>query len=208
MGRVKAAAPVVLATVLAACNAPAPPVAPKHADLVILDGDIRTMEPARPNATALAVDDGRIVARRSDNSLELLGLDGGLLRRFEVPALAAALDGDDLVVLVRGELRDYSASTGALLHTWPLPDVPSAGRCRLPSCPGIRLTLLDAARGLALYALDGGVHLLRLRDGADVAIPFALAAALTDAGLFSTFAGAEPWPGGIRFVPFDELPVR
>jgi hypothetical protein len=174
-----------------------------------IDGETPVEIARRPDGIQpLAVDDGRIVARRSDGSLELLGRDGGLLRTFEGPALAAALAGDDLVVLVGGELRDYSASTGERLRTWPLPDVPSSGPCRLPSCPGIRLTLLGAARGLALYKLDGAVHLLRLRDGADVTIPFALSAALTDAGLFTTFAGVEPWPGGIRFVPFADLPLR
>jgi len=60
----KAAAPSCsFALLLAACNAPAPPPpAERHADLVILDADIRTMEPAHPHAAALAVDDGRIVA--------------------------------------------------------------------------------------------------------------------------------------------------
>jgi len=59
----KVAALLLLATLLAACNAPAPPPPPaKHADLVILDADIRTMEPAHPTASALAVDDGKILA--------------------------------------------------------------------------------------------------------------------------------------------------
>jgi Tol biopolymer transport system component len=143
----------------------------------------------------LAVDRGRIVARRADGSLELLDLDGGLLRTLDVPSLGAALASDDLVVLVRGELRDYSASTGELLYAWSLPDVSGPGG----------LMLEDAARGVAVYTLDGVVHLLRLRDGEDRTVPGATAAELTDAGLFYAFTGAEPWPGGIRFVPFDEL---
>ena len=155
----------------------------------------------------LAVDQGRIVARRPDGSLELLDVDGGVLRSFDVPELGAALAGDDLVVLVQGELRDYSASTGKLLSVWPLPDVPSAGRCRLTSCPGIRLTLDDAARGVAVYTLDGVVHLLRLRDGEDKTVPGATTAELTGAGLFYAYPGEDPWPGRIRFVPFDELPL-
>jgi len=143
----------------------------------------------------LAVDQGRIVARRADGALELLDLDGGVLRTLDVSALGAALAGDDLVVHVRGELRDYSASTGDLRYVWPLPDVSSA-------------KLDDAARGVAVYSLDGVVHLLRLRDGVDKTVPDALAAELTDAGLFYSFAGKEPWPGGISFVPFAELPLR
>ena len=56
-------APLVLsAALLAGCNSPAPPPETKHADLVILDADIRTMEPAHPVASALAANDGRIIA--------------------------------------------------------------------------------------------------------------------------------------------------
>jgi hypothetical protein len=154
----------------------------------------------------LAVDDGRVVARHADGSLELLSLDGSVLETFDVPSLGAALAGDDLVVLVQGELRDYSVSSGELLHAWPLPDVPSSGRCRLTDCPGVRLTLDDAARGVVVYTLDGVVHLLRMSNGEDKTVPGATVAELTDAGLFYAYAGADPWPGRIRFVPFDELP--
>ena len=155
----------------------------------------------------LALDADRIVVRRDDGTLELLTRDGNLLESYPVAALGAALAGDDLVVLVRGELRDYSAATGAFLHAWPLPDVPSGSRCRILFCPSLRLTLDDAARGLALYTLDGAVHLLRLRDGYDYTVPGATAAELEDSGLFYAYAGDPPWPGRIRFVPFAELPL-
>jgi Tol biopolymer transport system component len=155
----------------------------------------------------LAADEGRIVAQRVDGSLELLDLEGGVLRTFDVPALGAVLADGDLVVLVQGQLRDYSTATGVLLHAWPLPDVPSAGACRLLRCPGIRLTLDAAATGVAVYTLDGVVHLLRLDDGEDKTVPGATAAALTGAGLFYSYLGDEPWPGRIRFVPFNELPL-
>lgn len=174
-----------------------------------IDGATPVQVARRPyDLQPLALDGGRIVVRRADGSLELLDLLGGVLRTLDVPALGAALAGDDLVVVAKGELRDYSASTGMLLHAWPLPDVPSSGRCLSGYCPGIRLTLDDAARGLALYTLDGVVHLLRLRDRADVTVPGATAADLTDAGLFYAYTGEEPWPGRIRFVPFAELPLR
>ena len=88
-----------------------------------------------------------------------------------------------------------------------MPDVPSTGRCRRLFCPTVRLTLDDAARGLAVYTLDGAVHLLRLRDGFDYTVPGATAAELEDTGLFYAYAGEAPWPGRIRFVPFAELPV-
>ena len=110
-------------------------------------------------------------------------------------------------VLVQGELRDYSVSTGELRYVWPLPDVPSSGRCRLTRCPGIRLTLDDAARGVVVYTLDGVVHLLRLSNDDDVTLPGVTVADLTDAGLFFAYVGDKPWQGRVRFVPFDELPL-
>jgi len=142
----------------------------------------------------LAVDGNRIVARAADGSLELLSLDGRVLETFDVPSVDAVLAGDDLVVLVQGELRDYGVASGKLLHAWPL--------------TGIRLTLDDAARGVVVYTLDGVVHLLRLRDDTDVTVPGATTAELTDAGLFYAYVGEEPWPGRIRFVPFAKLPLR
>jgi hypothetical protein len=153
----------------------------------------------------LAVDDGRIVARHTDGSLELLSLDGRVLETFDLPSLGAVLAGDDLVVLLQGELRDYSVASGELLHAWPLPDVRISGRCRAIWCDG--LTLDDAARGVVVYRLDGVVHLLRLSNGDDVTLPGATVAELTDAGLFFAYVGDKPWPGRIRFVPFDELPL-
>jgi hypothetical protein len=160
----------------------------------------------------LAVDGDRIVVRHTDGSLELLSLDGSVLETFDLPSVAAVLAGDDLVVLVQGELRDYSVASGELLHAWPLPDVYSSGHFCMIWCgagvSGIRLTLDYAARGVVLYTLDGVVHLLRLRDGADATVPGATAAALTDAGLFYAYVGEQPWPGRIRFVPFAKLPLR
>lgn len=55
-------APLLLAALLTACGSPAPPPAAALADLVILEADLRTMEPAQPVASAIAVNDGRIIA--------------------------------------------------------------------------------------------------------------------------------------------------
>jgi WD40-like Beta Propeller Repeat len=155
----------------------------------------------------LALDRGRIVVGHRDGSLELLSLDGRVIETFDVPSLAAVLAGDDLVVLVQGGLRHYSVASGELVHAWPLPDVRSSGRCRTTRCYGTGLlTLDDAARGVVVYTFDGVVHLLRLGDGEDTTVPGATVAELTEVGLFYAFTGEAPWPGGIRFVPFDELP--
>ena len=170
--------------------------APQGAETIWrLDGTYPVQITSAPaDLQPLAVDQGRIVARRPDGTIELRGQGGGVLRTFDVPSLGAVLEGDDLVVLVQGEFRDYSASTGELLYVRPVPDVPS-------------VKLDGTARGVVAYTLDDVVHLLRLSSGAEVRVPGATAAELTDAGLFYAYRGKDPWPGRIRFVPFDELPL-
>jgi Tol biopolymer transport system component len=161
--------------------------------------------PLRP----LDVDAGRIVVS-GDNATLVLGQDGQQLLSLPVPTLAAQLTGSDLVLLALGALRDYDAITGSLLHTWPLPDVSVGGFCGVPAwaCGSPRLRLEGAARGLVAYLLDGKLHLLRLRDGADTVVADASAAQLDDDGLFYAYRTTGVWPGRVRFVPFDELPLR
>ena len=142
----------------------------------------------------LAVDDTRIVVRRLDGALSVLDADGHEL--LSIPfapnvTLTARIDEPDLVVLVAGQLRDYDARSGALLHAWPAPSA---------------LSLEDAAGGLAAYILHAKLHLLRLRDGADALVGTATSAQLENTGLFYAYKGAYPYPGRIRFVPFDQLP--
>jgi hypothetical protein len=161
--------------------------------------------PLRP----LDVDAGRIVAS-GDNATVILDADGGQLISIPVSTAAAQLAGSDLVVLVPGALRVYDATTGELLHSWPLPDISFGGFCGLLpwQCGSPRLLLEGAARGLAVYLLDGKLHLLRLRDGADAVVADATAAQLDDSGLFYTYRTTGTWPGRIRFVPFNELPLQ
>jgi hypothetical protein len=161
--------------------------------------------PLRP----LDVDAGRIVAS-GDNATVVLDADGRQLLSIPVSTTAAQLAGSDLILLVPGALRDYDATTGALLHSWPLPDVSFGGLCGLPmqQCGSPRLRLEGAARGVAAYLLDGKLHLLRLSDGADTTVADATAAALDDSGLFYAYRTTGIWPGRIRFVPFDQLPLQ
>jgi hypothetical protein len=161
--------------------------------------------PLRP----LDVDAGRIVAS-GDNATVILDSDGGQLLSIPVSTVAAQLAGSNLVVLVPGALRVYDTTTGELLHSWPLPDVSFGGFCGLPiwQCGSPRLLLEGAARGLTVYLLDGKLHLLRLRDGADTVIADATAAQLSDGGLFYAYRTTGMWPGRVRFVPFGELPLQ
>ena len=101
-------------------------------------------------------DGGRIVAG-GDNSTVVLDANGSQLLSVPVVPLAAALSGNDLVILRQGELLDFDAATGTQTHRWPLPDVASGRECGSKYCrptfadrpwSGPRLMLEDAARSL------------------------------------------------------------
>jgi len=172
------------------CNASATPPCPQIAS---------SSEALVPLAAA----QGRVLLRRGDGALELRSAAGSLLRMFRVDTpLDAALAGRLLVVLVPGELRVLDTRSGRLLHRWPLRRVPFGGVCiELPyQCPSPELELAGAATGLAAYIADGVVHVVRLADGLDVVVARGTQAAITSAGLFYAYSGADPWPGRVRFV--------
>jgi Tol biopolymer transport system component len=152
------------------------------------------------------VDGGRIVVG-GDNATELLDSDGRRLLSVPVSPLAAQLAGSHLVLLMQGGLRDYDAASGALLHAWPLPDVPSGGECGSPhsgtwECRwDARLVLEDAARGLVAYVLDRHVRLLRLADGADAVVAAGTLARFTAEGL--VYVDGKR----IHLTPFESLPL-
>jgi WD40-like Beta Propeller Repeat len=155
--------------------------------------------------TPLDVDAGRIVVS-GRNETRILAADGTILLSLSVPTLAAQLSGDDLVLAAGSELRVYDAVTGSLRATWPLPAQPVGHDCDLfgdPSCfPTARLTLGGVARGLAAYAFDGQVHLLRLVDGADRIVAPGTLPRFFDAGLVYA-DGAR-----VRLVPYPSLPLH
>jgi hypothetical protein len=149
------------------------------------------------------VDAGRIVAG-GDNATVLYDASGTQLLSISVSPLAAQLWGSDLVIVTRGQLLDYDARTGAKLHSWPLPDVPSGAECGSAyggtwECRGTQLVLEDEAHGLAGYVLGGQLHLLRLADGADKVIGAASLARFIDAGL--VYADGTR----INFIPYSQL---
>jgi Tol biopolymer transport system component len=152
------------------------------------------------------VDSGRIAAV-GDNAVLVLDENGTRLVEEPVRALAAQLSGTDLVVLVQGALQLYDTASGELVHTWPLPEVSTAGVCLGWPCQDARLRLDDVGRGLVAYILDGKLHLLRLRDGADAVVAGATAARFGETGLFYAYEAASPWRSRIRFVPFTKLPL-
>jgi hypothetical protein len=150
--------------------------------------------------TPADVDGNRVVAF-GDRATLLLDRDGRTLLTIPVAPTAAQLSGNDLVVLVPGALRDYDASSGGLLDTWALPDVPNGRVCWL-RCLNVQLSLEDASHGLVAYVLDRQVHLLRLADGADKVVARGRAPRLMDAGLVYA-DGSRLW-----VVPYAKLPLR
>jgi len=154
----------------------------------------------------LDVEQGRVVVS-GDNSTLVLDSEGQQLLALPVSTTAAQLARSDLVVIVPGALRDYDVVSGALLHSWPLPDVSYAGSCGVPSyvCASVHLRLVGEASGIAAYLLDGRLHVLRLGDGADKVVGDATAAALDDSGLAYAYRAGGTWPGRVRFIPFGML---
>jgi WD40 repeat protein len=138
----------------------------------------------------LDVNDGRIVAS-GDNATVILDPEGHELRSIPVRATSAQLAANELVLVDEGQLRVYDASSGALLRGW-----------------GAIGDLQDVAAGLAAYVARGRLHLLRLRDGADVEVGSATRARFGDSGLYYAYESDYPWRGRIRFVPFDRLPIH
>lgn len=150
------------------------------------------------------VNNDRIVASGERETI-VFDRDGNEVVSLPVSALGAQLDGDHLVVLVPGELRDYDIRSGQLLHTSMLPDVESGSECGSPHyCDRHppRLLLEDLRAGLVTYVLDGEVHLRRVFDGADLVIAPGSLARFFDGGLVYAY-GAR-----ISVVPFDQLPLR
>jgi Tol biopolymer transport system component len=157
----------------------------------------------RVGLTALATDDQRIAALRTDGKLEILRADGRLLGTFAVPgpARAAAIGNGQLVVVTPTRLLVYELRTRKLEHGWPL----TGG-------PGTR-TLAGVGGGFAAYTEAGAIKLVRLIDGRHLAIRVggtgAIQAALTSGGLFYAYTVHDSdYPGRVAFVRLRDLSHR
>lgn len=158
---------------------------------------------------AIAADSGRLALLRADGSLAVIDASGAIVSIYPVTTwgqtLAAELSGNELILLGQGSLRELDAATGALLHTWPVANVPSGGTCRRLPCPQQQLTLEDAAGGLVAYTLQGAVHVLRLPDGRDVAVALGTRARFVTTGLVFAYEGTGTWPAGLRLLPSAQI---
>jgi hypothetical protein len=126
---------------------------------------------------AAVADRGRIAVARVDGTVALYSATGEVLRTIVPTSVKeVALEGGDLAVLTASQtLEVYSAATGQRRATWPV----------APGAAG-----LDVASGRAVYAVSRTVHVLRLADGKDVALPSAPRAV----------AGLEVEPPGIVYA--------
>jgi hypothetical protein len=150
---------------------------------------------------AADVNDGRFVAY-GDNATLVIDRDGNRLLSLPVSPAAAQLSRNHLVLLMRGQLRDYDVRSAELLHAWPLLDVPTGPVCGWRICNNNQLVLADAANGLVAYVLDGDVHLLRLANGADTVVGPGSLARFMDLGLVYA-DGAR-----IHLVPYRMFDVQ
>lgn len=149
------------------------------------------------------VDDGRI-ALYGTKAVLVLDRDGHQLLSLPVAALGVRLDGTELAVLTQSRLHEYDAITGEELHSWPLPDVLTG---EYPGSPDFRspppaLDLDGLAHGLALYHVNGQIHLLRLSDGQDATLAPGTLARFTSTGV--VYASGKT----LTLVPFTDLPLH
>jgi hypothetical protein len=122
-----------------------------------------------PNTTfAQSADSGRIAVLRGDGSVGIYSASGKLLLEVKPGPVddeqgdPIALRGDHLLVFTNTRrLEIYNSHSGALLHSWPVPE---------------GATSLDAYAGAAAYVAGGGpaspykLHDLRLTTGKDVVL--------------------------------------
>jgi hypothetical protein len=159
----------------------------------------------------LSVGAGRIAVRPANGSLEIRNAAGAVVRTYAALAgqvRAAELMGGRVVALVPGRVLEFSVASGAQVHSRVVPQVSSGGVCGMLPCPPVQLRLVDAARGLVAYILGGKLVLLRMKDGVRRVVGPATDARFGAKGLFYARNGAPPWPARLRFVRWQNLPVR
>ena len=174
------------------CNDPCPPPKRDGRLFRIDNGAAVQIAASATELTPLAVDNGRILVDEGGGTLAILDETGAPLLTVADPGTTeASLDGHDLVAHNGAHLDVYDATSGAAVHSWPL--------------PAATATLAGVDNGLALYVAGDVAHLLRLTDGTDVALPALgsdLHARLTPAGVFESYTVADArYPGRVTLVP-------
>jgi alpha-tubulin suppressor-like RCC1 family protein len=104
-----------------------------------------------------SADGGRVALRERTGAIGVYTAKGELVRRFEIAAVTAKLDGKTLVAREGHSLHSYDLATGDAEQTRPLRS-------------GKKARFGDVASGIAVYTVKGTVRLLRLSDGKQASI--------------------------------------
>jgi hypothetical protein len=144
---------------------------------------------------AISVDGDQIATLYRDGTVTVMSSTGDLVSRFAVgPARAVALRADTVVVLRRGRLDVYSAETGLLTNSWP---VPANARS------------VDLRYGIAAVAAGGDVFALNVSTGHTTRLLHVrgrAAAQIDSPGAVVQFnAGGR---GYVRLIPMSRIEAR
>jgi hypothetical protein len=152
-------------------------VGPNGCPCPVIASSLGTLVPADVNQ-------GRVLAY-GKNETWLLDRDGNRLWTIPVGPLGAQLWGDDLILLLRGQLQVYDTRLRRHEQTIVLPSVSSGGHeCELRCIDQSRLlTLEDVARHRALYLLQGKLISINLYSGRETEVGPATAARFSRDGL-------------------------
>jgi len=144
---------------------------------------------------AISVDSNRIATLYRDGTVKVMSTSGSLVSSFAAgPARAIALRGDTVAVLRSGRLDVYSAGTGVLAKSWP---VPANARS------------VDLQYGIAVIAAGDSVFALNVATGRSARLLHArgrVAARIDSPGAVVQFnAGGH---GHLRFIPMSTIEAR
>lgn len=145
--------------------------------------------------TAISVDGNQIATLYRDGTVTVVSSSGDLVSRFAAgPARAIALRGDTVAVLGSGRLDIYSAETGVLANSWP---VPANSRS------------VDLFYGIAVVAAGDDVVALNVGTGRTARLlhaPGRVAARIDSPGAVVQFNVGER--GYLRFIPMSTIEAR
>jgi hypothetical protein len=144
---------------------------------------------------AISVDSNRIATLYRDGTVTVMSPSGDLISSFAAgPARAIALRGDTVAVLRSGRLDIYSAGTGVLANSWP---VPANARS------------VDLYYGIAVVAAGDDVVALNVGTGRTARLlhaPSRVAARIDSPGAVVQFNLGER--GYLRFIPMSTIEAR
>jgi hypothetical protein len=144
--------------------------------------------------TALATDGLRMAVLTADGRVYLRGYEGrGLLSRLVRHATRIALHGDDIVTATStGRLNIYSTSSGALRHSWRLPDDTTSR--------------LSIEYGIAVVTAGRNVYAVRLDTGRTARLALAPSRALAKIGAAGVvYAFSTKGRGTAELVPMSTV---